>query len=172
MPGLRVQYLLTQARNALKDTAEQQVKFNEALARAKAEIEAKAQAQNNGDHGGSNGNGTSDEEHTRSVKPSSLKNSAVKKPGNVISWQKFDLLHCRCPKTKPRTFHSLSNPLGYTTFRHCSKSVPNHTVAIPIVCQGNIVGCLWSGFVRKDLTNDKYFSCFVVTNFRQKQDKN
>ena len=80
MPGLSVQYLLTQARNALKDTAEQQVKFNEALARAKAEIEAKAtKAQNNGDHGGSNGNGTSDEEHTRSVKPSSLKNSAVKK---------------------------------------------------------------------------------------------
>ena len=62
------------------------MKFNEALARAKAEIEAKAQAQNNGDHGGSNGNGTSDEEHTRSVKPSSLKVAALKKkPGNVIS---------------------------------------------------------------------------------------
>ena len=68
--------MFTQARNALKDTAEQQVKFNEALARAKAEIEAKAQAQNNGDHGGSNGN---DEEHTRSVKPSSLKVAALKK---------------------------------------------------------------------------------------------
>ena len=78
MPGLSVQYLFTQARNALKDTAEQQVKFNEALARAKAEIEAKAQAQNNGDHSGSNGNGTSDE-HIRSVKPSSLKVAALKK---------------------------------------------------------------------------------------------
>ena len=67
--------MFTQARNALKDTAEQQVKFNEALAKAKAEIEAKAhqaKVQNNGDHGRSNGNGTSDE-HTRSVKTFSLK---------------------------------------------------------------------------------------------------
>ena len=107
MPDLSVQYLFTQARNALKDTAEQQVKFNEALARAKAEIEAKAKAQNNGDHSGSNGNGTSDEEHTRSVKPSGLKNAALKKPGNVIVRQKFDLLYCRSPKTEPKSFHSL-----------------------------------------------------------------